>query len=58
MMLSAVINKNNVEDLVSMYDENFDITWDENDIVQAPEDDWVTAILGSESEIIDELINE
>lgn len=58
MMLSAVINKNNVEDLVSMYDENFDISWDENDIVQAPEDDWVTAILGSESEIIDELINE
>ena len=57
-MSSAVINKNNVEDLVSMYDENFDITWDENDIVQAPEDDWVTAILGSESEIIDELINE
>ncbi len=57
-MLSAVINKNNVEDLVSMYDENFDISWDENDIVQAPEDDWVTAILGSESEIIDELINE
>ena len=57
-MLSAVTNKNNVEDLVSMYDENFDISWDENDIVQAPEDDWVTAILGSESEIIDELINE
>ncbi len=42
-------------DLVSMYDENFDISWDENDICQAPEDDWVSAILGSENEVIDEL---
>ena len=43
------------EDLVTMYDENFDISWDENDICQAPEDDWVAAVLGSENEVIDEL---
>ena len=49
---------NNVEDLVSMYNEDFDISWDENDIIQAPEDDWVAAILGSETEVIDELIHE
>ena len=41
-----------------MYNEDFDISWDENDIIQAPEDDWVAAILGSESEVIDELIHE
>tara|TARA_Y100000015_G_scaffold20812_1_gene20118 strand:+ start:2152 stop:2277 length:126 start_codon:yes stop_codon:yes gene_type:complete len=41
-----------------MYNEDFDISWDENDIIQAPEDDWVSAILGSEDEIIGELIND
>ena len=40
-----------------MYNEDFDISWDENDIIQAPEDDWVSAILGSEDETIGELIN-
>ncbi len=45
-------------DLVSMYNEDFDISWDENDIIQAPEDDWVSAILGSEDETIGELIND
>jgi|TARA_B100000073_G_scaffold304034_1_gene272392 hypothetical protein len=39
-----------------MYNEDFDISWDENDIVQAPEDEWVSAILGSEDETIKELI--
>ena len=57
-MLNAVQTLNNVEDLDSMYNEDFDISWDENDIIQAPEDDWVTAILGSETEVIDELIHE
>ena len=57
-MLNAVQTSNNVEDLDSMYNEDFDISWDENDIIQAPEDDWVAAILGSETEVIDELIHE
>ena len=57
-MLNAVQTLNNVEDLDSMYNEDFDISWDENDIIQAPEDDWVAAILGSETEVIDELIYE
>ena len=57
-MLNAVQTLNNVEVLDSMYNEDFDISWDENDIIQAPEDDWVAAILGSETEVIDELIHE
>tara|TARA_R100000482_G_scaffold94394_1_gene39508 strand:- start:128 stop:301 length:174 start_codon:yes stop_codon:yes gene_type:complete len=57
-MLNAAQTLNNVEDLDSMYNEDFDISWDENDIIQAPEDDWVAAILGSETEVIDELIHE
>ncbi|ADO97282.1 hypothetical protein SSM1_068 [Synechococcus phage S-SM1] len=46
-------------DLVNtMYNEEFDISWDENDIIQAPEDDWIASVLGDESETIGELINE
>ena len=50
LMLNAVQTLNNVEDLDSMYneefdiewDEHFDISWDENRYqLQAPEDDWV-----------------
>jgi len=44
-------------DSVSMYSEDFDISWGENDIIQAPEDDWISSVLGDESETIDELIN-
>jgi hypothetical protein len=40
------------------FDENFDISWDDTDICQAPEDDWISAVLGSECEVIDELIYE
>lgn len=42
----------------TMYNEEFDISWDENDIIQAPEDDWIASVLGDESETIGELINE
>jgi hypothetical protein len=52
-MLNAVQTSNNVEDLVSMYNEEFDIQWDENDMIQAPEDDWIAAVLGDEQETID-----
>ena len=46
-------------DLVNtMYNEEFDISWDENDIIQAPEDGWIASVLGDESETIGELINE
>jgi len=45
------------EDLVMMYDVDFDIAWDENDMVRTPEDDWISSVLGDETEVIDELIN-
>lgn len=40
-----------------MYDVDFDIAWDENDMVRTPEDDWIASVLGDETEVIDELIN-
>tara|TARA_B100002019_G_scaffold238624_1_gene213786 strand:+ start:3473 stop:3622 length:150 start_codon:yes stop_codon:yes gene_type:complete len=29
-----------------MYDEEFDLEWSENDVVQEPEDDWISSVLG------------
>ena len=52
-MLSVDLTLNNVEVLDSMYNEEFDIEWDEHDMVQAPEDDWIASVLGEESEVID-----
>lgn len=38
-----------------MYDEQFDISWDENDVIQAPEDDWISSVIGTEEEAIGDL---
>ena len=46
---------NNSEVLDSMYDEQFDVTWDENDMIQVMEDDWVSSIIGTEEEAIGDL---
>ena len=45
-------------DSVSMFsDETFNVSWDENDMVQVVEDDWVSSILGSEDEVINDICN-
>jgi len=49
---------NNSEVLDSMYDEQFDVTWDENDMIQVMEDDWVSSIIGTEEEAIYDVLAE
>jgi hypothetical protein len=36
-------------------DETFNVSWDENDMVQVEEDDWVSSILGTEDEVINDI---
>jgi hypothetical protein len=38
-------------------DENFQVSWQETDMVQVEEDDWVSSILGSEDEVINDICN-
>lgn len=38
------------------FDEDFNISWDENDIIQVQEDEWVSSILGSEEEVIGDIL--
>ena len=49
---------NNSEVLDSMYDEQFDVTWDVNDMIQVMEDDWVSSIIGTEEEAIYDVLAE
>ena len=49
---------NNSEVLDSMYDEQFDVTWHENDMIQVMEDDWVSSIIGTEEEAIYDVLAE
>ena len=41
-----------------MYDEQFGITWDENDVIQVEEDDWISSVIGTEEDAIGGLIYE
>ena len=41
-----------------MSDDTFNVSWDENDMVQVQEDDWVSSILGSEEEAIYDVLAE
>ena len=41
-----------------MTDDDFNVTWDENDRVQVAEDDWVSSILGTEQDAIYDVLAE
>ena len=49
---------NNSEVLDSMYDEQFDVTWDENDMIQVNEDDWISSVIGTEEDAIYDVLAE
>ena len=38
-----------------MSDDTFNVQWDENDMIQVEEDTWVTDVLGTEDEVINDL---
>ena len=39
-----------------MYNEDFNLAYDENDMVQVEEDSWVSDVLGSEDEVISDIV--
>ena len=39
-----------------MSDDTFNVQWEENDMIQVEEDSWVTDILGSEEEIVGDIL--
>ena len=41
-----------------MTDDTFNVQWDENDMIQIQEDDWVASILGTEEEAIYDVLAE
>lgn len=49
---------NNLEVSDSMYDEQFDVTWDENDMIQVDEDDWISSVIGTEQDAIYDVLAE
>ena len=49
---------NNLEVSDSMYDEQFDVTWDENDMIQVNEDDWISSVIGTEEDAIYDVLAE
>ena len=48
----------NMEVSDSMYDEQFDVTWDENDMIQVDEDDWISSVIGTEQDAIYDVLAE
>ena len=41
-----------------MTDDTFNVQWDENDMIQVQEDDWVSSILGTEEDAIYDVLAE
>jgi|TARA_B100000902_G_scaffold397550_1_gene461684 hypothetical protein len=41
-----------------MYDEDFNVSWRENDQVQLQEDEWISSVLGTEEEAICDVLSE
>ena len=41
-----------------MYDEDFQVSWDENDQVQVQEDEWISSVLGTEEDAIYDVLSE
>lgn len=41
-----------------MYDETFNVEWDENDSIQLPEDEWISSVLGTEQDAIYDVLAE
>ena len=39
-------------------DETFNVSWDENDMVQVEEDDWISSIIGTEEDAIYDVLAE
>jgi len=41
-----------------MYDEQFDVTWDETDMIQVEEDEWISSVIGTDEDAIYDVLAE
>ena len=41
-----------------MIDDTFNVSWDENDMVQVQEDEWISSVIGTEEEAIYDVLAE
>lgn len=41
-----------------MYDEDFQVSWDENDQVHVQEDEWISSVIGTEQDAIYDVLAE
>ena len=41
-----------------MTDDTFNVSWDENDMVQVQEDDWISSVIGTEEDAIYDVLAE
>ena len=41
-----------------MTDDTFNVSWDENDMVQVQEDEWISSVIGTEEEAIYDVLAE
>ena len=41
-----------------MIDDTFNVSWDENDMVQVQEDEWISSVIGTEEEAICDVLAE
>ena len=41
-----------------MTDDTFGVSWDENDMVQVEEDDWISSVIGTEEDAIYDVLAE
>ncbi|AFD02666.1 hypothetical protein Syn7803C97_48 [Synechococcus phage S-MbCM6] len=39
-----------------MSDDNFNVQWDETDVCQVEEDSWISDVIGTEDEVINDLV--
>jgi hypothetical protein len=41
-----------------MTDDTFNVSWDENDMVQVQEDEWISSVIGTEEDAIYDVLAE
>ena len=45
-------------DSMLMTDDTFNVSWDENDMVQVQEDEWISSVIGTEEDAIYDVLAE
>jgi len=51
-------HKTTDSDSMLMTDDTFNVSWDENDMVQVQEDEWISSVIGTEEDAIYDVLAE